>query len=218
MRRRLKIVSTAAALAVVVATATAAGAAPSEPSTSDVVWFADQSTKAGTSQLLRTPAGVHATLQTSGLMPREAVTLWWVVFNDPRRCTLPCNEDDIFIDGDPSQGLNLDGVAAADIVAGYAAGAVADRQGEALMAARLRTGSRVADVLFGETPVLKTTAQAEIHLVVRSHGPAVPGLLAEQIGTYAGGCEVFLNPPAIPATVGECGDIQFAVHPPPQLP
>ncbi len=214
--QRIKTTSLiAAAMTVMLITVAAAPAGATRGlnhSKSDVVWFADQETPVGSSHLIRTDRGVLGTFRTSGLMPRETLTLWWVVFNNPAGCSVPCGEDDIFVKGDPAQGLNEAGIDAADIVAGYAAGTVANRHGRAMMVARLRERGSVREVIFGEAPVLKDSRAAEIHLVARSHGPAVPGLIQEQIGSYAGGCAVFLNPPAIPAEVGECADIQFAVH------
>ncbi|MGM0458521.1 MAG: hypothetical protein ACQERO_04185, partial [Bacteroidota bacterium] len=62
---------------------------------------------------------------------------------------------------------------------------------------------------------LQDADAAEIHAVLRSHGPKVPGLVNEQINSYKGGCEV--NFPAfteIPDEVGECGDIIAAIHAP----
>jgi hypothetical protein len=211
-QRTIKLV---AALAVVagVLTSTPANAATDYGRTrSDVVFFADPDSPVGTSTLVRTPHGVSATFRTSGLMPREALTLWWVVFNAPDGCSDACGEDDIFIDGDPTKGINFEGVEAADIVVGYASGTVASRVGRATMTARLRTAAEVSEVLFGETPLLKSSTAAEIHLVARSHGPALEGLVDEQIGSYAGGCEVFLHPPEVPSAEGECADIQFSVH------
>ncbi len=181
-------------------------------SSSQVVAFADPETRLGASHLVRTRWGVVATFRTSGLMPREALTLWWVVFNNPAGCTDPCGEDDIFLNGDPAQGLNTAGIAAADIVAGYADGALSGKQGRAFMRAWLGTGDRVSEIIFGDGPVLKDSHEAEVHLVARSHGPAIPGMVREQTGSYAGGCEVFLNPPAVPVAEGECADIHFAVH------
>lgn len=181
-------------------------------STSDVAWFADPETRVGGSHLIRTPWGVLATFRTSGLMPREALTLWWVVFNNPAGCSDPCGEDDIFVDGNPANGLNAAGIEAADIVAGYATGKVANRKGAAFMVAFVAEGGPVSEIIFGEGPLLKDSDGAEIHLVARSHGPAVRGLIAEQTGSYAGGCDVFLLPPAIPTEAGECADIQFTIH------
>ncbi len=179
---------------------------------STVSWFGDPETPVGRSVLTRTEAGVSAQLRTSGLEPREAVTLWWVVFNTPEGCSDACGENDIFIGGDPAAGLYLDGIAAADIVVAYGGRAIANRHGSATIAASLREAGSVREVLFGAEPTLKDSEAAEIHLVLRSHGPAVPGMIDEQLGSYAGGCLVFLHPPAIPDEVGECADIQFAVH------
>ena len=177
-----------------------------------VAWFGAPETPVGQSMLTRTEEGVSATLRTSGLAPRETVTLWWVVFNTPTSCSDTCGEDDIFIGGDPTAGLNLDGIAAADIVVAYADGAIANRTGSATLAATLSEGGPVREVLFGTAPTLKDSGVAEVHLVVRSHGPAVPGMIGDQLGSYAGGCVDFLHPPAVPVQVGECADIQFAVH------
>jgi len=59
------------------------------------------------------------------------------------------------------------------------------------------------------------TFSAEVHIVLRSHGPAIPGIIDEQISTFEGGCIIFFDPfTEIPDDVGECGDIEFAIHPP----
>lgn len=181
-------------------------------STSEVVAFADQDTRIGTSHLIRTRWGVYGTFRTSELPPREALTLWWVVFNNPAGCSDPCGEDDIFVNGDPTQGLNAAGIAAADIVAGYADGMVGKRNGRAFMSAWLGEDAKLSEIIFGEGPALKDANAAEVHLVARSHGPAIPGMIRAQTGSYAGGCEVFLNPPDTPDSEGECADIHFAVH------
>jgi hypothetical protein len=60
---------------------------------------------------------------------------------------------------------------------------------------------------------------AEVHLVLHTHGPAVPGMIPDQILTWNEGCLVIL--PSGPGILhedsdelGRCADIQFAVHPP----
>lgn len=52
---------------------------------------------------------------------------------------------------------------------------------------------------------------AEIHLVLRSHGPRIPGLVEEQRSTFAGGCEEFLNPGITQLEAGPCSDVQLAL-------
>ena len=54
---------------------------------------------------------------------------------------------------------------------------------------------------------LQDSMAAEVHLVVRTHGPAVPGQVDEMINTFNGGCsDTFPNEP--------CQDLQFAVFAP----
>lgn len=138
--------------------------------------------------------------------------MWWVVFNNPDGCSDPCGENDIFLNGDPAQGLNAAGIEAADIVAGYADGVLARKNGRAFMSAWLGEDRRVREIIFGQGPVLKDSLGAEVHLVARSHGPAIAGQIKAQTGSYAGGCEVFLNPPEVPQAEGECSDVHFAIH------
>lgn len=167
----------------------------------------------GTSTLVRHDDAVEGWIHTTGLGPDETVTLWWVIFNEPDRCTPPaCDADDIFSEGDPTAALATDRIAAADVVVGHAAGGVA-RDGAISLAFALDEGEPVADRQIGTSPGLRSARAAEIHLVVRSHGP-VGANLQDQLTTFDGGCTRFLVPPDRPAGRGECGDIQFAVHQP----
>lgn len=52
---------------------------------------------------------------------------------------------------------------------------------------------------------------ADIHLIVRDHGPIIPELLHEQISTFGGGC---INAPPGTGKPGPntCEDLQFSVH------
>ncbi|MGH9136428.1 MAG: hypothetical protein ACRD0G_05180, partial [Acidimicrobiales bacterium] len=137
------------------------------------------------------------------------------VFNQPANCSDgACGEDDIFIDGDPTAGFNEDGIAAADIVVGYAGGTISSDDGEIRYIARLDVGTPGYDSLFGEGAVLKDAAAAEIHLITRSHGPVIAGLEDVQTTSFAGGCETDLLPPEVADAEGECSDLQFAVHQP----
>lgn len=57
-------------------------------------------------------------------------------------------------------------------------------------------------------PGLKDAQAAEIHIVVRSHGPAIEGLESEQITLFLEpGCEDLGGP-------NVCEDIQFSIHQP----
>lgn len=188
---------------------------PVSKSTSEVFAFAEPTTPVGTSTLARTDDGIRASMRTDGATAHDTYTLWWVVFNDPEGCSAPgCGDDDIFVDGDPTKGLDEDQIAAADIVVAYAAGSIASGRGRAGFEAHLEAGTRDVEVVFGDGAILDDPSTAEVHLVARSHGPKVPGKVRDQIGSFAGGCDVFLDPPAVPTAAGECADVLFSVHRP----
>ena len=80
-------------------------------------------------------------------------------------------------------------------------GMVADQSGNIVFNAHLPIGD-VSEAMGGPGIVLPGTA--EIHLVVRDHGPADPAILNDMLNTMNGGCEAdFPNPP--------CVDVQVAV-------
>lgn len=218
-----RIMRTVLAIVAVVGAVTALSASASAnevtPITSEepVLAFAAPEETVGTSTLTRTEDGVAMGLRTTGAAPREALTVWWVVFNDPDACSAPgCGSDDIFVDGDPAGPLDEDQIAAADIVAAYATGRKSSNQGTASFRASLAENEApgTREIIFGDGATLKDAAVAEVHLVVRSHGPAVAGQVDVQTGSFAGGCDVFLAPPAVPSAVGECADTLFSVHQP----
>ena len=67
---------------------------------------------------------------------------------------------------------------------------------------------------------LKYPRTAEIHCVLRTHGPKDPMYMPSQIQTYGGGCVDFAPygylPPAnsndLYLGVGQCQDVQFAIN------
>ncbi|MDH3709118.1 MAG: hypothetical protein OER04_04475 [Cyclobacteriaceae bacterium] len=161
----------------------------------------------GKSKLLRNKKGIAMALK-SHLEPGHAYTIWWVVWNFPENCTVPgaCT------DADFAQAVAV-GV---DVM--YAAGNVAGGSGIAGFAGHLKENdiSASTNEFFGLEPVgLLDSKKAEIHLVVRSHGPKIPGQVQDQISSYEGGCTVFFDPfTEIPDAPGECADTQFAIYPP----
>ncbi|MBI2506059.1 MAG: hypothetical protein HYW07_22825, partial [Candidatus Latescibacteria bacterium] len=72
---------------------------------------------AGSARVIRTPRGMTATLRSSGLSAGTAVSLWWVVFNNPKKCaTTPCTAADLKnpevmpdMLGNPGQVIGQDG-------------------------------------------------------------------------------------------------------------
>lgn len=167
----------------------------------------------GTSTLHRTKKGITATYKTTGLTPGYTYTLWWVVWNNPQDCGIPfeCN------DADFSNAANV------QVEVMYAAGHVVGSNGKGNFGGHLNVKDYSTSIneLFGLPSAgglqKGKTFSSEIHLVLRSHGPAVPGNINEQINSYVGGCDDPLAIPPfteIPDEVGECGDIEFAIHAP----
>ena len=176
-----------------------------EISVSPVRDWADTTT-VGSSKLVRTGSGVSANVSTSGIPNKHALTLWFVVFNKPGECaTAPCTEADLF---------NED--VEADVL--YAAGHVAGNGNRVHLSGHLAEGDTSGSIagLFGlpNAQGLTDAEGAEIHHVVRSHGPKIPRLVSQQISTFGVGCDVDLPPGTLPQNRGECADIQFAIHQP----
>ena len=165
----------------------------------------------GSSSLLRKSNGITVNYKTTGLTPGYAYTLWWVIWNNPQEC---------LIEGECSD-LDFGNAAAVGVDVLYAAGHVVGNSGVGNFSGHLNAGDDSGSIndLFGLPPAggLQSgkTYSAEVHLVLRSHGPAIPGEVNEQISGYLGGCTTFFDPfTLIPDAVGECGDIEFAIHPP----
>ena len=161
----------------------------------------------GTSTLHRNSKGMTVNFKTEGLMPGHAYTLWWVIWNKPENCIVPgaCSEADF------ANALNV------EVQLLYATGHVAGNNGKGNFSAHINENNDNGSIheLFGLPNFggLQNAQTAEVHAVLRSHGPKIPGQVSSQIGSYEGGCTVFL--PAfteIPDEVGECGDIISALH------
>ena len=77
----------------------------------NLLFFEDQSeVKDGVAVLTRLKNGVSMRLSTVNLKPKDAVTVWWVVFDEPTKCSDECDENDIFnLDADGEFILNDDG-------------------------------------------------------------------------------------------------------------
>lgn len=180
------------------------------------------------SQLTRSDGAVDVKIR-SRVEPNHAVTLWWVIFNNPDACDGPCGGHDLFADvaahrmGD----WRFDQIEAAEIsiVGGW--GAVANPSGRLKLDATLPEGTPPGQILVGKNPTfpfpsapgpvdgLTNAEGAHFLLILHDHGPAHddPDLLAEQLNFLRGAC----NPePAdftvIPPVEGSCEDIQFAHH------
>lgn len=185
-------------------------------STSDVLVFPgvdidgddaeDGMTKVGESTLVRTSGGATLSAHTTGL-PAGAYTNWWVIFNDPGACSDDCGEDDIFVDGDPANGPDVGQILAAKIDVLFGTGHVVNGPEASFASHRRKGDSRgsLFEALYAaqgmEAPGLMMPRTAEVHLIVRYHGPADPGRIPTQIHTVEGEC----GPP-------DCVDLAFATH------
>jgi hypothetical protein len=96
----------------------------------------------------------------------------------------------------------------------YVAGNVAGGSGKATFAGRRAVGDNSKSLfaqLGAPAPGLIDPHGAELHLIPRDHGPAIPGQIPGQIHTFEGGCT-----PESSFGLGNgpntCADIQFSVH------
>jgi hypothetical protein len=151
----------------------------------------------GQAQLTRTNQGINLTVDTTLLDTGAAYTLWWVIFNNPVAC-------------DPAGCSDADfGTAAVEASVMSATGRVADGTGNTTFSAFLPAGfmhtepvSGYGRQLFG--PGLQNAAGAEIHIVIRCHGPWSGNV--EQISTFAADCNNAASPSG-------CYDAQAIVFP-----
>jgi len=142
--------------------------------------------------LVRTKEGIGATLHAFGLVPGNAYTLWVAIFNDPKGCaTSPCSPADFA--NPAAQGVLL-----------FGTGQIAGDDGTVDFGAFRAVGDSSGKT-EGTAEALEKPFKAEIHLAIRSHGPASadPAVLHEQLTTFNGGC-----PP------NTCMTVQLAPHQP----
>lgn len=196
-------------------------AKPGAQSRAPVFWIWDDSIVTGESKLVRTPNGISAVFHTSGLQPGHAMTLWFIVFNNPSACaSTPCSVADTV---NPATGFDF--LAGGGHVTGN--GARTTIGGHLAAFDNAGSGHLEYNETFGtEYPAVGLTSpySAEVHLAIHSHGPAQTGqTLVEQISTFLGGCVLpFLGDEAgfatgfqdIPLNDGECSTIQYSVHQP----
>ena len=151
MKRRLLITLAIVGLLAAIPLSRAGAAAQT---TSDVTLISDPSVVVGTSTLTRTERGISFSLETTGLEPGHAVTIWWMVVN-------------------PDGGMAVL----------YAAGHVIDEDGTAEFGGYLQVGDSDGYAM-GDDTSLEDALDATVYLVVRDHGPAKPGLVNQQIQTF----------------------------------
>jgi hypothetical protein len=156
--------------------------------------------------LVTNDSGAHVTLRTSGLAPGHPHTVWFVAVNRPDQCAAStCTSADILFRTE---------IVEAEVV--YLTGSVVGNNGMAGFGGSVRAGT-VPNGWFGNG--FNNPRGAEIHLILMDHGPAIPGLVSNQISTLRGGCTDASVPGAFPAVAkadgipgpNTCRLVQFAV-------
>jgi hypothetical protein len=168
---------------------------PADVTPAVVVDLSDFSPIPGSSaQLVTNDQGASIRVNTSGLPPGHAVTLWWVVLNYPENCVGICDAPDAF---PPPGNVN------AGASVSYAAGSVVGANGKASFAGHLPVGEDAPPWTVG----LLYPRTAEFHFVLRDHGPMDPSIVSGQISTPGVGCS------NIPPFTGDylCKDIQGGI-------
>lgn len=206
------LIMAAAILALIPASPVTAGGAAQITDSAVYNWW-DGGTSVGTSQLVRNGAGLSASYHVSGLPAGQAMTLWFIIFNNPENCaTSPCSiPADVF---NPA--------ASADFY--FAAGHVTGGSGNVSLGGHLNVGdmrgSGKAETGMAPAVPLTNPYGAEVLLVLHSHGPALTGpALQYQISSFLGGCQVFTGPDGfaagetdVPDAPGECSSFQYSLH------
>ena len=171
----------------------------------------------GKSNLHRYENYIRANFKAENLYP-GAYTIWWVIWNNPDECDLGdfedvCEEADFPLPGSEFNNVGVEVM--------YAGGLVVGKNGKGNFKGRLYAGDITPESMntsFGFPSVgglaVGNTFGAEVHIVLRTHGPAVPGLVNDQISSYAGGCDTpfaILPFTTYPNEIGQCADIAAAV-------
>jgi hypothetical protein len=121
--------------------------------------------------LVRNARGITTGVDTFVSSGPGVYSLWWLIYNDPSSCaTYLCTYD------------------LPDLAANATAHIV--RSGVVQLNASLKPGGPYSgEVVVGDPSVgLTNPAGALVFLVVRYHGPAIPGGVQEQLTEYFGGC------------------------------
>ena len=169
---------------------------------------------AATGTLLRTEDGISFTFQSADLEP-GVYMLWLEIFNNPDACTLPIiakpSDPSVVIDAQCTGGPKL------DIIIPEVKGAIV--RGTSLIVRDDRVGNFSGSLKKGTPPVLQlpygtgigieSPLEAEVHLNVRYHGPALSGMTDAQIASPNGGCPP--NDPN-PFEAEACFNAQVSYH------
>ncbi len=129
----------------------------------------------GNAHLVRNSNGITCIIQTSGLVPGDVYSVWWVI---------------------PAEALIFN-----------AAGSIAASDGTATFAGHASTGPigpvDGSVVLSNGDGSFDNPRTDLVNVVVRHHGPPIPGIINQQMGTFNTGCGT-----------GGCKNVQIATFVP----
>ena len=156
---------------------------------SNVHIFGTDTPIAGAATLTRDDDSIHVRGALSGIEKKAVYSVWWVIFNNPAGCSGGgegvCAPSDVSPTGD------------ADVAVRNASGFITGTDGTAYFVGELDEGTPPAGLVagFGQ---LNDAMGAEVHLVIQSHGTAVPGTVAHEM-TFPTGVDLYavlFMPPA----------------------
>ena len=135
--------------------------------------------------LVRAPEGASMMIETSGLTPGHAMTVWFVAMQSPENCDKnPCSPMDAMSKAD-----------AMNTVATNAGGAIVDEGGRNRVSGFLPVGV-VAGNFYDTT--FTEPQSSEYHIVIHDHGPLILELAADMLSSFRGGCTAESVPPFYP--------------------
>ena len=144
-------------------------------------------------RLTRNNNNITVNIHTLNLPP-GAYSVWWVIWNHPENCLTDCLSDPDDVDNSLGTGETFVN----------ATGHVLGRGAAANFSASLSVGGPYSgEYFFG--PGLTNPGGVLVLLVVRYHGPAIPGMIPQQTAYFEGGC---------PGGLAPCEDMQFVVFEP----
>ena len=134
----------------------------------------------GAATLTRSENSATARIYSAEVPKNSAFSIWWVVWNDPSLCV-----DGVCGDQDEDFGIVGNSVF-------YAGGFVTGKDGTVNVSVHLEAGDLAEgiDVLIPGGLELMNGFDAEIHVVLRTHGRIVKGMADLQIGSFDGACDL----------------------------
>jgi hypothetical protein len=143
------------------------------------------------SKIVRNDNGVTVSVSTT--VDPGTYTMWMLLWNDPSQCIVEAEEDDDGLVCNPA-------VDALDCVL-FTAGHVVGDNGTLNYSGHRPVYDSSGAIGPPCANGLTNPQGAALHLIIRGHGPKLPGQVESQISTVGGGCDVNV-----------CADVQAAAH------